>query len=107
MTRAGAGPIPQPLFPPTTLKRSVIAQPEGLSDVALISVPDGFEPPAFMTQLSYHHDTQTRFDLVYGREWQLVGQTPEHVILRLMDRGDFGVKGTCLIVFVNNQACPR
>jgi hypothetical protein len=78
----------------TTLTRATIPQPASLSDVALISVPDGFEPPATMTQLTLHHDGRAPFDLAYAREWQLVGQTRERVVLRLMDRGDFVAQAT-------------
>jgi hypothetical protein len=73
----------------TTLKRTPIDVPESLSDVALISVPDNFEPPVTMTQIAYHYRGKTSFDLTYAREWQMVGQTPEHIIFRLLDRGDF------------------
>ena len=73
----------------TTLKRAAIAQPASLSDIALISVPDGLELPPTLTQLTFHNEAKTAYDLVYDRDWQLVGQTKDHVILRLMDRGDF------------------
>jgi hypothetical protein len=72
----------------TTLTRTPIEQPETLSDVALVSVPDGFEVPARLTHLEYR-DPKDRFDLIYGREWQTVGQTEDHLILRLMENGDF------------------
>jgi hypothetical protein len=73
----------------TTVERAVIDTPENLSDVALVSIPTGdAEPPAHMTQVALA-DPKGRFDLTHGREWTLVGQTDEHVILRLMDRGDF------------------
>jgi hypothetical protein len=72
----------------TQMTRTIISQPECLSDIALISVPEG-DPPATMMQLSYHHETKTPFDLVHSRDWQLVGQTAEHVVFRLLDRGDF------------------
>jgi hypothetical protein len=78
----------------TTLKRSPIAQPASLSEVALISVPDGNDVPAQMTFLAYHHAAKTPFDLVYERGWQLVGQTPDRVIFRLLDRGDFVAQAT-------------
>jgi hypothetical protein len=78
----------------TTMKRAVIERPASLSDVALISVPDGLEPPAGMTLLTYHHDGKPGFDLAYSREWQLVGQTRDKAILRLMDRGDFVAQAT-------------
>jgi hypothetical protein len=73
----------------TQVSRALIAQPPALSDVGLICVPEGFEPPVSMTQLAYHHDGKMTFDLVYPRDWQVVGQNPEHVVLRLLDRGDF------------------
>jgi hypothetical protein len=72
----------------TTLARQPISEPATLSDVALVSVPDGLEPPAAMTQL-YYSDAKNRFDLVYAREWQTVGLTDDHLVLRLLDRGDF------------------
>src|SRR5262249_14817531 len=60
----------------------------------LISVPEGFEPPPFMTQLVYQHDGKPKFAVNHGREWTLVGQTPEHVVFRLLDRGDFVAQAT-------------
>ncbi len=73
----------------TRLQRTGIEQPASLSDVALISVPDGLNVPEGMTQLVYHHDQKTPFDLTYGREWQPVGRMNDHVVFRLMERGDF------------------
>jgi hypothetical protein len=72
----------------TKLTRAAIDQPSSLSDVALISVPDGLEPPMPMTQL-YYRDPKSRFDLVFAREWQTVGETDEHLVMRMLDRGDF------------------
>jgi hypothetical protein len=72
----------------TKLTRTAIEQPPSLSDVALVSVPDGFDPPTTMTQL-YYCDPKSRFDLVYAREWQTVSETPEHLVMRMLDRGDF------------------
>jgi hypothetical protein len=72
----------------TKLTRAVIEQPANLSDVALVSVPDGFDPPLPMTQL-YYRDAKSRFDLVYAREWLTVSQTDEHLVMRMLDRGDF------------------
>ncbi len=72
----------------TALSRQVIAEPAILSDVALVSVPEGLDPPASMTQL-YYVDAKNRFDLVYAREWQTVGLTDDHLVLRMLDRGDF------------------
>ena len=72
----------------TTLVRSAIDQPESLNDAKLVVVADGFEPPLAMTQL-LHRDPKRRFDLLFGREWQVVGQTDEHLVMRLMERGEF------------------
>ncbi|MBV9123010.1 MAG: hypothetical protein JO112_06620 [Planctomycetes bacterium] len=71
----------------TTLSRAAVDQPNALSDIALVPVPDG-DPPATMLQLQYH-DAQGRFDLIYAREWQMVAQTAEHLVLRLLDQGEF------------------
>lgn len=78
----------------TMVERAVIETPDTLSDVALVSVPAGSaEPPAHMTQVQLT-DAKSRFDLTHAREWTLVGQTDEHVILRLMERGDFVAQAT-------------
>jgi hypothetical protein len=71
-----------------TLSRQQIEQPESLSAVALVSVPDGLSVPPPLLQLDYR-DPQGRFSMLHGREWQMVGETKEHIVLRLMDRGDF------------------
>jgi hypothetical protein len=78
----------------TTITRTPIDQPASLSDVALISVPDGFDPPATMTQLLHHHEGRTSFDLIYSRDWQIVGHTRERTILRYLERGDFVAQAT-------------
>ncbi len=72
----------------TTLARTAIEQPASLSDVALVPVPDGFDPPVLLTQLEYH-DAKGRFQMLHGREWQTVSQTEKHVVMRLIERGDF------------------
>jgi hypothetical protein len=71
-----------------TLKRAAIEEPVGLSNVALVSVPDDKVPPATMTTLE-HRDAKGRFELVYARDWHVVGSTPERLVLRLLDRGAF------------------
>jgi len=73
----------------TQLQRAAIDRPESLSDLSLIAVPDGLDIPQTLTSLIYHHDQQTSFDLSYPREWQPVGRTHDHVVFRLLDRGDF------------------
>jgi hypothetical protein len=69
------------------VERTPIEQPDSLGDVALVSVPEG-EVPATMLAVDYR-DPKSRYTLPLPREWQLVSQTDEHVIFRLMERGDF------------------
>jgi hypothetical protein len=84
-----------PASPATTveltiqLKRNPIEQPESLSDVGLISVPDGLDIPPTLLNLVYQHADKARFELSYPRDWQPVGRIRDHVVFRLLDRGDF------------------
>ena len=70
------------------LKRQAIEQPAALSDVALVSVPQDWEPPLPMIQLDYR-DPQGRYSLLYPRNWHITAQAKEQLVLRCMDRGDF------------------
>jgi hypothetical protein len=76
-----------------TLTRKPIEEPKELTDVAIAGVPQGFEVPATLTAVSIH-DPKGRFDLNVGREWQLVSQTNDRSVLRLLDRGDFVAQAT-------------
>jgi hypothetical protein len=76
----------------TKVERKAIDQPNNLSDVALVSVPDK-EPPSAMLNLECA-DVKGRFELMHPREWQIVSQTPDHVVLRLVERGDFVAQAT-------------
>ena len=40
------------------------------------------------------HDAKGRFSFLYNRDWQITSQTDEHVVLRLMDNGDFVAQAT-------------
>lgn len=83
-----------PVSPASTLKtnwtltRKPVAVPESLNEVALVGVPDGFSPPAALTALE-HRDRDSRYRLLYARDWHIVGNTANHLVMRLMDRGDF------------------
>lgn len=59
-----------------------------LNDLALLWAPLTGTPPEENTRLR-HADPQGRFELLHARDWHLVGRTDRHVIMRLMDRGDF------------------
>jgi hypothetical protein len=83
------GPVsPASSFETTTvLQRRAIAQPKELTDAALESVPKGFEPPLALT-LVYQSDAKQRFDVALTREWRMVAQTENHLVFRLLERGD-------------------
>jgi hypothetical protein len=73
----------------TKLTRAALDQPpECLGDVKLVSIPSGFDVPPPLVALEYR-DPQGRFELTLGRDWQAVSRNDEHVVLRLMEQGDF------------------
>jgi hypothetical protein len=73
----------------TKLTRAALDQaPESLGDVKLVSVPSGFDVPAPLQQLEYR-DPRGRFELALGRDWQTVGRGEDHLVMRLMEQGDF------------------
>ncbi len=76
-----------------SLTRKPVETPEQLNDVALVPVPDGFAPPAAMTHVE-HRDAKGRYLLFHAREWQNVAVTADHMVLRLVERGDFIAQAT-------------
>ena len=78
----------------TIVKREPLdRQPDELNATVLASVPATNDPPATMQNL-IHRDPRSRFQLLYSRDWHLVGQTDFHLIMRLLDRGDFLAQAT-------------
>src|SRR5262249_1183009 len=77
----------------TKLTRAAVEQPKELADVALVTLPEGDEPPEPLLPLVYQ-DPRGRYTLHFQRDWQLVGETEQHLILRLLDRGDFVAQAT-------------
>jgi hypothetical protein len=74
------------------LKRSPIATPAELNDLAL--VPSQVEPTAELLNLHYH-DAKGRFELQHSRDWHVVSpESSPQLVLRLMDRGDFIAQAT-------------
>jgi hypothetical protein len=71
-----------------TLTRKPIDQPTSLSDVALVSVPDGFSPPGPMTNLEYreYRDPKGRYSLVHTRDWFLTAASDDQAVMRLIDK---------------------
>ncbi len=79
-----------------TLKRQRLAHPpQELEDAALANIPAGNSIPAAMTHLRYD-DPHGRYTLVYARDWHITGQTDQHLILRLLERGEFLAQATVL-----------
>ncbi|MBY0229533.1 MAG: hypothetical protein K2W96_09660 [Gemmataceae bacterium] len=76
-----------------SLSRKQADLPAELSDVALVSVPNGFAPPAEMTHVE-HRDAKGRYLLLHARDWQMVAVTADHAVLRLVERGDFLAQAT-------------
>jgi len=73
----------------TNLKRELLdGPPAELGKEALARVPAADDPPAAMKQL-VHTDAKGRYQLLHSRDWHVVGQTEHHLVMRLLDRGDF------------------
>lgn len=75
------------------IKRTTLETPETLNDAALVSIPQNFDVPNLMTYVEFK-DQQGRFDLSMSRDWQLVAKTENHVVLRLVEKGDFIAQAT-------------
>ena len=84
------------------VKREVLETPQTLNDAALVSMPQNFDVPNLMTYVEFK-DQQGRFDLSISRDWQLVAKTESHLVLRLVEKGDFIAQAT---VSVWNKAEP-
>jgi hypothetical protein len=72
----------------TTMQRTSIPPATEVDDFSLFSMSPAKTPPEEVTQISYV-DPNGRFELSYNRDWHLVGRTDDHLVLRLLDRGDF------------------
>jgi hypothetical protein len=76
------------------LKREWLAQPPAeLGDAVVSAIPAGDEPPATLKHLVYR-DPKGRYQLLHRRDWHFVGQTDHHLVMRLLDRGDFVAQAT-------------
>lgn len=75
------------------LKREMMpAVPPALTDAALAGIPNG-EVPAALAQLRFV-DPKGRYTILHPREWHVTGATDTHLILRLLDRGEFIAQAT-------------
>jgi hypothetical protein len=80
----------------TVVERSAVPMPESLGVVALSSVPEGLKAPPLALQMEYRHPRQA-YALTYPRDWHIVSQTEEHLVMRLMERGDFVAQVTVAV----------
>lgn len=79
-----------------TLKRDTASElPKELSDAAVEKLPVGGVPNA-MTDLRYA-DPKGRYTLAHPREWHVTGQTDSHLVLRLLDRGEYAAQATVTV----------
>jgi hypothetical protein len=78
----------------TTFQRETLdREPNELNAEVVAALPAGNDPPATMQQL-IHRDPRARYQLLHGRDWFIVAQTDYHLVLRLLDRGDFIAQAT-------------
>lgn len=83
-----------PANPESKLEAVVMLKREMLDEVPKeLSGANPGEPPAHARLLRFEdHKGRYRFD--YPREWHITGQTDDHLILRLLDRGELVAQGT-------------
>ena len=78
-----------------TLKREPLPlPPKELDDLALAPVPKN-DVPAALTLLR-HTDPKGRYEFLYARDWHVTGLTDQHLILRLLEKGEFVAQATVL-----------
>jgi hypothetical protein len=76
-----------------SISREPTAEPKELSDIALVGVPQGFDVTEALKSVTVR-DVKNRFELACNRDWQVTGQTESHLVLRLIDRGEFVAQAT-------------
>jgi hypothetical protein len=76
-----------------TVTRTPLKEATELNDLVLVPVPPERTPPEGMTAMWYC-DSRGRFELTHAREWVPVARDEDHVVLRLLDRGDFVAQAT-------------
>jgi hypothetical protein len=77
-------------------RRSIATEPvEELTKTDLGTVPQGNTLPGNLTQLT-HDDVNGNYQFMYGRDWHIVAATKDHIVLRLVDKGEFIAQATIL-----------
>lgn len=89
------GPVSPVMSLDVTVKltRTPLESAVEVNDFALVPFPQEAVPPASVTNLN-HTDPKNRYELTLARQWILVAQTEQHLVLRLLDRGDFVAQAT-------------
>jgi len=78
----------------TLIKRTLLdEEPKELTSAALVAVPQENDPQELLKLLE-HKDHKGRYGFLHTRDWHVVGQTEHHLVLRLMERGDFIAQAT-------------
>ncbi|HKB06260.1 MAG TPA: hypothetical protein VKD90_28960 [Gemmataceae bacterium] len=70
----------------TVLKREPLAKEP--AELAAAAFPKAADPPLLVKQL-LQRDAKGRYQFLHARDWHVVGQTDHHLVLRLLERGDF------------------
>ena len=78
-----------------TLKRGPLPdKPKELADAApRAKLPDDGKIPDILLSLRYA-DPAGRYGFVYHRDWRVVGRTRGHLVLRLVEKGEFTAQAT-------------
>ncbi|MGL6073956.1 MAG: hypothetical protein ACRC8S_07330 [Fimbriiglobus sp.] len=80
------------------LSRTPLAEePKSLDITARAKMPSDAKATEAMTMLR-HVDRDGRFQFVYPRDWHIVGRTKDHIVLRLLDGGEFTAQATMTIM---------
>ncbi len=74
-------------------RKPLAEEPKVLDIAARAKVPADGKTTGLMTMLRYA-DPEGRFQFVYPRDWHVVGRTKDHLVLRLLDRGEFTAQAT-------------
>jgi len=82
-----------PASPASKLDATVTLKREKLAQEPKEFVPPVAEPTPAATQLRFA-DPKGRYQFTCPREWHITGQTDEHLVLRLIDHGEFLAQAT-------------
>jgi hypothetical protein len=78
------------------LKRSAVAEPKELAAAARAKLPAEGAATESLTLLRYA-DADGRFRFDYARDWKVVGRTRDHLVLRLVEQGEFTAQATLAV----------